>query len=122
MGINCAAMVHPIRGANLVDIEKRHAERQTCLIDAMSRPLEPGDGMGWGGTVTDISPGGLKLGLCFPFSPGTYLSVDLQSHTCAVGRSLVCRVVHVHDHMDGTWTLGCELLQPLAASTAELLV
>src|SRR6516225_149198 len=102
MGINCAAMVHPIRGSNLVDLEKRHVVRQACIIEATSRPLEVGDGMGWGGIVKDISSGGLKLSICFPFSPGTYLAVDLQRPNHRPDRLLVCRVVHVHDHADGT--------------------
>ncbi len=122
MASSCAAMVHPIRGANLVDLEKRHAARQSCAIEATSRPMEVGDGMAWGGTVKDVSAGGLKLGLCFPFSPGTYLAVDLQSPTGSLNRTLVCRVVHVHDDADGTWILGCEFIKPLTDSEVELLV
>jgi hypothetical protein len=115
-------MVHPIRGAGLVDIEQRHSGRQPCLIEATSRPMEMGDGMSWGGMVTDVSAGGLKLGLCFPFRPGTYLAVDLQIRTGARWRTLVCRVVHVHDDADGTWTLGCEFIKPLSDSEVELLI
>ncbi len=112
MAMTCAALVHPIRGAALADAEKRHDSRRPCAIEATSRPLEFGDGMAWGGTVRDVSPGGLKLELCFPFRPGTFLALDLQAPSTV--RSLVCRVVHVHDHADGTWTLGCEFLKPLA--------
>jgi hypothetical protein len=122
MARTCAAMVHPIRGASLVDIDKRHATRQTCLIEATSRPMEIGDGMAWGGMVKDVSVGGIKLGLCFPFRPGTYLAVDLQPAAGPLSRTLVCRVVHVHDHADGTWTLGCEFLKPLSDSEVELLI
>jgi hypothetical protein len=122
MGIQCAAMVHPIRGSDLVDIDQRQTVRQACIIESTSRPLEIGDGMSWGGMVKDISAGGLKLGLCFPFSPGTYLAVDLQSSRPHGHRSLVCRVVHVNDHADGTWTLGCEFVKPLDPAEVELLV
>src|SRR5258708_30821914 len=120
MATSCAARIHPIKRAVVADIEKRVAARQSCLIEATSRPLDIGYGMVWGGTVKDISAGGLKLGLCFPFSPGTYLAVDVPSFAGA-GGSLVCRVVHVHDHADGTWTLGCEFLKPLSDSEVEML-
>ena len=122
MATTCAARIHPIKQAELADFEQRAATRQACVIEATSRPLEMGDGMSWGGVVTDLSAGGIKLGLCFPFSPGTYLAVDLQSPAEAVSRTLVCRVVHVHDHADGTWTLGCEFTKPLADTDVELLL
>jgi hypothetical protein len=86
----------------------------------MSRTLGAADGMTWGGIVHDISTGGLKLGLCFPFRPGTDLAIDLESPSGTVGRSVVCRVVHVHDHADGRWTLGCEFLKPLSDSDIKL--
>jgi hypothetical protein len=119
---SCAATVHPIRGANLLDIEKRHSARQPCLLEATSRPLEAGEGMSWGGTVKDVSAGGLKLDLCFPFRPGTYLAVELQSPVGPLNRAIVCRVVHVHDRPDGAWTLGCEFIKPLTNSEVELLL
>jgi hypothetical protein len=93
--------------------EKRHAPRRKCRIEATSQPLQGEDPITWGGTVKDLSAGGLNLAVCFPFRPGTTLAVDLGSVTG--GRTVVCQVVHVHDHADGTWTLGCELLRPLSA-------
>jgi hypothetical protein len=116
----CAARIHLVKSADLAEAEKRGATRQACRIGATSRPRDLGDGMAWGGTVKDISLGGLNLGLCFPFSPGTILAVDLQSD--ALSPTLVCRVVHVRDHADGTWTLGCEFINPLSGSEIELLV
>src|SRR5260370_19733507 len=98
MATTCAARIHPIKQAELADFEQRAATRQACVIEATSRPLEMGDGMSWGGVVTDLSAGSLKLGLCFPFSPATYLAVDLQSPAEAVSRTLVCPRVHLHDH------------------------
>jgi hypothetical protein len=122
MATTCAARIHPIDRAEQADIEQRVAARQTCLIEATSRPIEVGDGMAWGGNVKDISAGGLKLGICFPFSPGTFLAIELQSAAGAVSRAFVCRVVHVHDHADGTWTLGCEFIKPLSDSEVDLLL
>ncbi len=122
MSTTCAATVQPIRGANLLDIEKRHAARQPCLLEATSRPVEVAEGMTWGSTVRDVSAGGLKLDLCFPFRPGTYLAVDLQSPVGPLNRALVCRVVHVHERKGGAWTLGCEFIKPLTNSEVDLLL
>jgi PilZ domain len=122
MRSSCAAMVRPVRGAGLVDLEKRHNQRLPCMIEATSRPMEAGDAMAWGGVVKDVSAGGLKLGLCFPFRPGTYLTVELHTPAGTLRRSLVCRVVHVRDDADGTWTLGCEFLKPLPEADIPQLV
>jgi hypothetical protein len=122
MATTCAARIQPVNRAELADIEQRAMARQSCLIEATSRPIEVSDGMAWGGTVRDISTGGLKLGICFPFSPGTFLAVEMQSTGGTVSRAFVCSVVHVHDHADGTWTLGCEFIKPLSDSEVELLV
>ncbi len=84
--------------------------------------MEVAEGMTWGGMVKDVSAGGLKLDLCFPFRPGTYLAVDLQSAAGPVNRSLVCRVVHVHERTSGAWTLGCEFIKPLTDSEVDLLL
>ena len=116
-----AALAFPIRGANLIDIDHRHGPRQPCQVEATSRLLEPADGLSWGARITDVSTGGLKLELCFPFRPGTFLGLDVETPRARLGRTLVCRVLHVHDHANGTWTLGCALLQPLSNSELALL-
>ncbi len=121
MGIACAAKVHSIRVDQAVEGDRRRSGRKSCTVEVTSRPLGIGEGMTWGGTVNEISANGLKLGLCFPFSPGTYLAVDLQLPRDKPSRSLVCRVVHVHDHADGTWTLGCEFVKPLEQADVEVL-
>ena len=121
MASTCAARVRPIAVPGPQSGDKRKASRQRCRIEATSRPLEIVDTLGWGGNVTDISVSGLKLSLCFPFRAGTFLAIDMQSRS-GNAASLVCRVVHVHDHSDGTWTLGCEFLKPLSAGQSELLM
>jgi hypothetical protein len=121
MATTCAARVRPIAAPNSANKEKRRTARQRCRIEATSRPLEVVDTMGWGGSIADISVSGLKLSLCFPFRAGTYLAIDLQSRSAGTTRSLVCRVVHVQDHSDGTWTLGCEFVEPLSAGEVALL-
>jgi hypothetical protein len=119
MSIPCAAMVHPLKGADLVDLDRRHATRRQCCVEATSRSAESTDGMSWGGIVKDVAVGGLKLGLCFPFRPGTYLAVDVQPRNSAEAHTVVCRVVHVQDRKDGTWDLGCEFLKPLTPQDVD---
>ena len=116
-----SALVQPVKGAQLANLDQRTSVRKVCRIEATSRPLEVDGEICWGGTVRDISKGGLNLALCFPFRPGTYLAVDVQT---AAGdtRTLVTRVVHVHDNADGTWVLGCEFLKPLSDSDVDFAI
>src|SRR3954470_7465568 len=110
-----AALVHPIKGASLLNIDKRKTLRMVCMREATSRSLDAADALCWGGTVRDISLGGLGLSICYPFRPGTYLAVEMQVKG-APTRTIVTRVVHVEDKPDGTWLLGCEFVKPLTAS------
>jgi hypothetical protein len=111
-----AVRLHPV--ASVTDTEKRASVRHFCSLEAMSHPLDAADGMSWGAIVRDISTGGISLSLCFPFRPGTHLAIDLQSDRGLV-RSLLTRVLHVHDQNDGTWLLGCEFIKQLSDSEFE---
>jgi PilZ domain len=113
-----AALVQPVRNPYFRDLERRTEPRHVCTLEATSQPLDVGDTLSWWAVVSDISTGGLAATLCYPFKPGTYLSVDLQ---CAGGmlRTLMVRVVNVLDQTDGQWRLGCEFLKHLSASDME---
>ena len=99
-------------GPSPVLLDRRASVRHVCDQEALSRPLELPDAISWGAKVHDISRGGLGLLLCYPFKPGTFLAVDLQSSR-AVSRTLLVRVVHVTDQADGSWFVGCEFAAPL---------
>lgn len=116
-----SALVHPLKGAQLADFDKRCSARQECTLEATSRPVEVPDSVCWGGTVQDVSAGGLGLAICYPFSPGTHLAIDLVT-PAGKHRALLARVVHVHDQADGTWLLGCEFVKPLSAGEVGGLV
>ncbi len=113
-----AAACHPV--ASATETDQRVSVRHLCSLEAMSQPLDAGDSMCWGAIVRDISTGGLSLSLCFPFKPGTHLAIELQGAR-GVNRSLLTRVLHVHDQADGTWLLGCEFIKPLSDSEFESL-
>ena len=116
-----AALVQPVLGATATDLDKRASVRHICMMEAMSHPLDMGDSICWGAIVRDISVGGLSLSLCFPFKPGTHLAIDLQGAR-GFSRTLLTRVLHVHDQADGAWLLGCEFVKPLTQSDMELLL
>ena len=117
--IPAAALVQHVRNPYFADLERRDTERHACSLEGTSHPLEVGETLSWGAVVNDISPGGVAVTLCYPFRPGTFLAVELQ---CPGGmmRTLMVRVMHVHDLTDGMWRLGCEFVKPLTQSNMDL--
>ena len=116
----CTALVQPVRGPALIAAERRHTHRHACTTEATSYALEAAEAIAWGAVVRDVSTGGVGLTLCFPFRPGTFLAIDLKRRD-GTTRSLLARVVHVRDQVDGSWHLGCEFVKPLAADEVETL-
>lgn len=115
------ALVQRVRNPFLEDSDRRSSERHACSLEATSHAVEPGQTLSWGAVVTDLSNGGMSVTLCYPFRLGTYLAVDLQAPNGMV-RTLMVKVVHVHDRTDGMWRLGCEFLKPLSESEMEFIV
>jgi hypothetical protein len=106
-----AAFVQVLPNADAHPIERRTAERRPCRLEAVSHDADAPDSLCWGAMIRDISAGGIGLTLCYPFKPGTYLAIDVQSPE-APG-PLLGRVVHVADQADGTWFIGCEFIRQL---------
>jgi PilZ domain len=113
------ARVQHVRNPFFRELERRDDERQTCSLEATSHSLEAGETLSWGATINDISTGGVGITLCFPFRPGTYLAVDLPTRAGKF-KTLMTRVLHVHDEVDGRWRLGCGFLKPLTQSEFDL--
>lgn len=118
---NTAALVQPVRNPYLHNTDRRETPRHPCALEATSCAVEGDNTLSWGAVVHDISALGVGITLCYPFRPGTYLDVELQTPNCML-RSLMVRVVNVHDQRDGMWRLGCEFVKPLTPSDLELLV
>jgi hypothetical protein len=116
-----AAMVQPVPARSVADFERRLAERHASEAQVLSRPLEAAEAIAWGATVRDISASGIGLSLCYPFSPGTFLAIDLQLPGGGT-RTLLSRVVHARDQADGTWHIGCEFVKELSASDLEMVI
>ena len=119
--ISSAARVQQVRNPYFQSLERREGERHACTLEATSHSTEVGETISWGAMVHDISSGGMGITLCYPFRPGTFLAVDLQNPAGMV-RTLMVRVLHVHDQTDGQWHLGCEFVKPLTESDMELLL
>jgi hypothetical protein len=113
-----AALVQHVRNPFFRDLERRGDDRQAVALEATSQPIDGGETMSWGAVVNDISTGGLGITLCYPFRPGTFLAVDLQN-LVGQSRTLMVRVLHVHDEVDGRWRLGCGFIKPLSPSEME---
>ncbi len=107
-----SALVHAIPFPTPTFVDRRATVRRLCGGEAVSRSLDSPATLCWGAQVRDISAGGIGLVLCFPFKPGTCLAIDLAGPEGAP-RTVLARVVHVHDQTDGTWVLGCEFVRPL---------
>ena len=121
MSKQTSALVQPLSARALADAERRAALRHPVNMEALSRPLDGQDGIWWGATVRDMSTTGIGLALCYPFRPGTYLAIDLQG-PAGTGRTLLTRVIQVHDQTDGTWHVGCEFVKHLTESDVDLLI
>jgi hypothetical protein len=118
---SAAALVQPVRNPFFREVERRASQRHLCTLEATSKPIDDEQTLSFGALVTDISATGVSVTLCFPFRPGTFLSIDLQTETGMV-RTLIVRVQHVQDLIDGQWRLGCEFVKPLGESDMDLFV
>jgi hypothetical protein len=117
--IPTAASVRHVRNPFFHDLERRGGDRHACSLEATSRSIEIAEMLSWGAVVSDLSAGGVGITLCYPFRPGTYLAVELQSPSGKL-RTLMVRVLHVHDQSDGQWRLGCEFVKPLTETDMGL--
>src|SRR6202023_2585753 len=68
----------------------------------------------WPARVVDISTGGIALVLDRRFEKGAMLSVRLACSDEENTRTLFLRVVHIAQHVDGSWCLGCAFASELA--------
>ncbi len=119
--LSAPALVQSVHNPYFRDSERRDEARHACELEATSHAVEGRESLSWGAMVTDISAGGVGVTLCYPFKPGTFLSVDMQCPDGMV-RSLMVRVLHVHDQVDGQWRLGCEFIKPLTQSDMEVFI
>lgn len=115
------ALVQRVRSSRINDLNRRRSPRHACSLEGTSHAVESGQTLSWGAVVNDISEGGVSVTLCYPFRPGTYLTVEVPLPN-GLMRTMLVRVVHVNDRADGTWRLGCEFVKPLTESDLDLII
>jgi hypothetical protein len=94
--------------------ETRTHERQVCDLPGTCGPASSWNRpeARWGGAITNISLGGVRVRLPRRFEPGTGIAIALPD---ADGGAWVvfAKVVHVRRADDGYWELGCEFVSEL---------
>jgi hypothetical protein len=63
--------------------------------------------------VINVSPSGVGLSVQTPIEAGTLLSVDLTNPAGERAKSILACVVHVTDHAQGDYSLGCNFIRQL---------
>jgi len=105
-----AAIVHPLR-ANTCEQGENGAGCAAVEFGAM---------YSWGAMVTELGHGGIRINVCYPFRPGTYLAVELHTSHKSSNRILVRVVRSEAQQPDGTWALWCEFAKPVSQGEARL--
>lgn len=104
-----------------LEYERRLSQRIECGLDATTHSVDAQESLAWGAGVRNISCTGIGLTLCFPFHTGTYLSLELLDADRR-SRTILSRVINVHDQNDGSWHVGCQFLEALSQIEVDSLM
>jgi hypothetical protein len=105
-----------------LEYERRQSERFDCELDATTHSVNDQNSLVWGASVRNISRTGIGLTVCFPFSPGTALALDLHGPNREKHATFFSRVINVRDQNDGSWHVGCQLLEAFSEGEVESLL
>ena len=105
-----------------VEYERRQNKRFDCELDATTHSVNDQNSLVWGASVHNISRTGIGLTVCFPFSPGTALALDLHGSNREQRAAILSRVINVRDQNDGSWHVGCQFLEPFSEGEVESLL
>ena len=67
----------------------------------------------------NISLGGISLVVCQPFQPGNMLTIEIPGSTPQSSTTVLACVIHVINHTEGEWILGCNFSAELTADELE---
>jgi hypothetical protein len=70
--------------------------------------------MAWEATVRNISCEGIGLLLGRRFEPGALLAIELTESSEGRQLLLLARVAHATQQPEGSWLVGCTLMNPLS--------
>jgi hypothetical protein len=102
---------------NLRENKVRSGVRYRCALATIGQLVFP-DGESQDAWICNLSRRGIGLNLNQALEPDTTLQIKLKSPVNSKSVKLPAKVIHATPEADGTWRVGCELLEPL---TPEML-
>jgi hypothetical protein len=100
------------------DKKVRTGVRYRCALATLGQLLLPDRGESQNAWVCNLSKKGIGLNLAESLDPDTSLVIKLKSPVNDKTIKIPARVIHATPEADGSWRIGCELLEPL---TPEML-
>jgi hypothetical protein len=99
-------------------VKVRSFVRYRCALATLGRLYIPDTGETLESWICNLSQRGIGLNLERSLDPGTPLVIHLRSSNQSTAFKLAGRVIHATPEADGSFRIGCELLDPL---TPEML-
>lgn len=96
----------------------RSGVRYRCALATLGQLVFPDSGESHSAWICNLSRRGIGLNLSQALEPDTTLVIKLKSPVNSKAVKVSAKVVHATPEADGTWRIGCELLEPL---TPEML-
>ncbi len=103
-------------------VEQRARPRFTCAVSASYQRVGQPAGEVCPATVLNISTTGVGLVVREPLTPGTLLNVTLGPARQVAAQTMLSCVVHMSDHQEGEWALGCNFITELRERDLKLLL
>jgi hypothetical protein len=76
----------------------------------------------WSATISDVSPGGVRLIVRRRFEAGVGLGIELPGRDGEEPYTVLAKVIHVKALPDGAWALGCKFISELSEDEVHALV
>jgi hypothetical protein len=102
--------------------DKRLWQRFPTTLHACFRQVGATDGPANHADVLNLSATGVGLLADDFIEPGALLHLDLSGQDSAETRTILSCVVHVSEHGDGRWALGCNFIRELSDADLRALV
>jgi PilZ domain-containing protein len=103
---------------NFRENKVRSGVRYRCALATLGQLVFPDSGESQDAWICNLSRRGIGLNLNQPLELETSLVIKLKSPVNNKMVKVSAKVIHATPEADGTWRVGCELLEPL---TPEML-
>jgi hypothetical protein len=97
-------------------IECRVYPRLSCEVATSCQPTSAWGRKDsrWSATISDVSPGGIRLIVRRRFEAGAGLGIELPGRDGEEPYTVLAKVIHVQPLPDGSWALGCKFISELS--------